>query len=66
MKVNSNMKFDAVISKYEYGVIYRIRNRDKVEKAMKIQDSIRKRSKTRKSLTKEIRKWRDTRHASRS
>ena len=65
-KLNEHMRFDAIISRYEYGVMYRLRNKEKLDRAMKIQDSIRKSSRAKKSLTKEIRKWRNMRYAARS
>ena len=46
---------------FDYGIVYKTKKNDKILKAAKTQDKIRKRTRGGKSLSEEIRHWRDTR-----
>jgi hypothetical protein len=60
-KLNGNMNYKTVIHRFEYSVLYKLKDKGRIENAMKMQDEIRKKTKGGISLTKEIRKWRETR-----
>jgi hypothetical protein len=48
--------------RFELITVARYRDRSKIRRAMEMQDRIREKTKSDKSLTEEIRKWRDTRY----
>ena len=58
-KTQNQIGLKTIIRRFEYGMVYKLRDSDKMKKAMKVQDEIRKKTKGGSSSTKEIRKWRD-------
>jgi len=60
-KLKGNMNYKTVIHRFEYSILYRMKDKSRIANAMKIQDEIRKKTKGGINLTKEIRKWRETR-----
>lgn len=60
-KLNGNMNYRTLIHRFEYSVLYRLKDKTRIERAMAIQDKIRGQIRGGINLTKEIRKWRDVR-----
>lgn len=63
MKLTSMDRIGVIERRFEIMTIAKFRDKTGMKKAMKVQDKIRKKTKGGISLTKEIRKWRDTRYA---
>lgn len=63
MEVNNRagMQYKTTIKRFEYAVLYRVKDENRIAKAMKLQDEIRNKTKGGTDITKEIRKWRDAR-----
>lgn len=60
--IDKQMLYDTLVNRLEYTVKYRLKDKTRIEKAMKLQDKIRAMTKGRGiNLTEEIRKWRDRR-----
>ncbi len=53
--------YQTVVHRYEAGSVYRLRDRDRMRRAMEAQDALRQRAKRGGNLTKVIREWRDKR-----
>ncbi len=60
-RTSDQMQYKTVVHRFENIVVHRLRNKDRVAKAMRIQDEIRSKTRGGIDLTKEIRKWRETR-----
>jgi len=62
MKLNkiNNFKTGAHMKILEYGIVYKTK-KSKIKQAMDVQDKIRKKTKGGKTLSEEIRYWRDKR-----
>jgi len=55
------MEYKTIMHRFEYVAVHRLKDKTRMESAMKIQDRIREKTKGGKSLTDEIRRWRDKR-----
>ena len=68
MKLESQpgMQYKTIVHRFEYSVVYRLKDKNRIARAMKVQDEIRKKIKGGSSLSEIIRKWRDARYASNS
>lgn len=63
MSVNNRagVQYKTTIKRFEYAVVYRVKDENRIAKAMRLQDEIRSKTKNGIDITKEIRKWRDIR-----
>jgi len=52
---------DKIIHRFQYISVLKLRNKERIAKAMKIQDQIREKTSRKFSGSKEIRKWREAR-----
>ncbi len=61
MKLESqtNMQYKTVVHRFEYSVVYKMRDKSRIARAMKMQDEIRSKIRGGINLTEEIRKWRE-------
>lgn len=60
-ELHDQMEYKKIINRFEYVTVYRLKDKSRVEKAIRTQDRIRKMTKGGADLTGEIRKWRDKR-----
>ena len=52
---------ERIIHRFQYISVLKLRNKERIAKAMKIQDQIREKTSRKFSGSKEIRKWREAR-----
>lgn len=55
------MEYKKIMYRFEYATVHRLKDKTRMENAMRTQDRIRKKTKGGINLTEEIRKWRDKR-----
>ena len=60
-KSYKQMEYKTIVHRFEYAAVHRLKDKTRMEKAMKVQDKIRAMTKGGTDLTGEIRKWRDKR-----
>ncbi len=60
-KSHEQMEYKTIVHRFEYVTVHRLKDKTRMERAMKVQDEIRKKTKSGINLTEEIRKWRDKR-----
>jgi len=62
--MKAKQRFDdieRIIHRFQYISVLKLRNKERIAKAMKIQDQIREKTSRKFSGSKEIRKWREAR-----